>query len=75
MIKEKATPPPYNKIIEKMAKHIFNANEDCCLVCSNRKACNSMFEQNENYVPNYKKCYIYIAEYFSNEANKKQTKS
>ena len=54
-----------------MAKYIQNSAEDYCKVCAKSKACNENFKNNHDYEPDFNKCYIYIAEYFQNEADKK----
>lgn len=60
-----------NKTVILMAKYIQNSSEDCCKVCSKSKACIENFNNNHDYEPDFNKCYIHIAEYFQNEADKK----
>lgn len=60
-----------NKTVMLMAKYIQNNEEDCCKVCAKSKACNENFKNNHDYEPDFNKCYIHIAEYFQNEADKK----
>jgi len=60
-----------NNTIMLMAKFIQKSSEDCCKVCTNNKACNAGFSRDNNFKPDFNNCYIYIAEYFQNEPDKK----
>lgn len=59
-----------DKVVKRMAKYIQKSSEDCCKVCAKRKECNENFKNKPDYRPDFKKCYIYIADYFQNEADK-----